>query len=158
MVNICEPVIKIVMRERAKVVVLWEIGSYQKVRGSERGFNGAASWTANPSVDSRYLTSHMLHERNVETPYISVGASAPASGRAARRADRCAGLGCRKKRTPRCNGADTGCSITGRESEPTSDGSFIARESDEPPAGENADGGRPQGVWCTLCLRRLERH
>jgi hypothetical protein len=25
----------------------------------------------NSPVDSRYLTSHMLHKRNVETPYIS---------------------------------------------------------------------------------------
>jgi hypothetical protein len=24
-----------------------------------------------PPVDSRYLTSHMLHKRNVETPYVS---------------------------------------------------------------------------------------
>src|SRR3954452_6731778 len=72
-----------------------------------------------------------------------VGASALASGLAARRGDRCAGLRCRKKRTPRCNGADTGCNITGRESEPTSDGSFVAREFDEPPARETAEGGGP---------------
>lgn len=72
MVNTCEPAIKIVKGERAKVVVLWEIGSSQKRQcGSERGLNDAASWMVNPPVDSRYLTSHMLHERNVETPYTS---------------------------------------------------------------------------------------
>lgn len=81
-----------------------------------------------------------------------------ASGRAARLFERRAGLGCRKKRRPRCNGADTGCNITGRESEPTSDGSFSARESDEPPAGENADGGALRGTWCALCFRRMGRH
>ena len=39
-----------------------------------------------------------------------------------------AGLGCRKKRMPGCNSLDTGLNVTRRESGPTSDGSFIARE------------------------------
>src|SRR5215468_12377848 len=91
-------------------------------------------------VYSRYLTSHMLHLWNVETPYIPRRRLAPASELAARRADRCAGLRCRKKRTPCCNGADTGCNITGRESEPTSDGCLVARELDKPLERENADG------------------
>jgi hypothetical protein len=43
-----------------------------------------------------------------------------------------AGLGCRKKRMPCCNGGDTGCNITRHESEPTSDWSYIAREFGEP--------------------------
>jgi hypothetical protein len=64
-----------------------------------------------------------------------------ASGLAVRPVDRCAGLRCRRKRMPCCNGADTGCNITGRESEQTSDGSLIARKSEKPPAGENADDG-----------------
>ena len=75
MVNTCESVIKTVMRERAKVVVRaacrTEIGSSQKVRRLESGFNGAASWTLILPVDSGYLTSRKLHERNVETLYTS---------------------------------------------------------------------------------------
>jgi hypothetical protein len=43
------------------------------------------------------------HARNVVTPYVSRQGK-----RAARRADRRAGMGARKKRTPPCNGADTG--------------------------------------------------
>ncbi len=39
------------------------------------------------------------------------------------------------------NGADTGGRLTGRESEPTSDGSFTARESEGPPAGEKQMAG-----------------
>ena len=41
-------------------------------------------------------------------------------------------MGRRKKRRPSCNGADTGLNITRHESEPTSDGSFFARELGEP--------------------------
>ena len=67
-VNICESAIKIVISNEPK----WLSGSGQKgQRGSERGFNVAASWMLNPPVDSRHLTSHMLWTRNVETPYIS---------------------------------------------------------------------------------------
>jgi hypothetical protein len=76
MVNTCEPAIKIVMRERAKVVVLGDPLREIRLRpkrqcGSERGLNATASWIVNPSVDSRYLTSHILQLRNVETPYAS---------------------------------------------------------------------------------------
>lgn len=59
----------------------------------------------------------------METPYLSRKGK-----RAARRAEGGAGLGRRKKRRPSCNAADTGCNITRHESEPTSDGSFSARE------------------------------
>ena len=146
-VNTCEPAIKIVTTNEPKWLSFQGTGGSQarakRQRGSERGFDGAASWTLNPPVDSRYLPPRMLQERNVETPYISCRcqslrqpmgceAEVPASGSVARRIDRCAGLRCRKKPTPRCNGADTGGRLTGRESEPTSDGSFVARESDEP--------------------------
>jgi hypothetical protein len=62
----------------------------------------------------------------VVTPYLSRKGK-----RAARRADGGAGLGCRKKRTPSCNEADTGFNVTRHESEPTSDGSFSAREQAE---------------------------
>ena len=68
MVNTCESAIKIVMAWRAKVVV--RLGPKWQ-RGSERGFNGAASWMMSPPVDSRHLTSHRLRTRNVETPNIS---------------------------------------------------------------------------------------
>jgi len=63
----------------------------------------------------------------VETPYLSREGK-----QAVRRADRGAGLGRRKKRRPSCNGADTGLKVTRHESEPTSDGSFLARERVEP--------------------------
>ena len=74
MANTCEPVIKIVMRERAKVVALGDLLRGIRLQpkrqcGSERGFNATASWIVNPSVDSRCLTSHILQLRNVETPY-----------------------------------------------------------------------------------------
>ncbi len=39
----------------------------------------------------------------------------------------------RRKRTPGCNGPDRGFNVTPRESEPTSGGSFMARESDKSP-------------------------
>ncbi len=48
-------------------------------------------------------------------------------------------MGCRKKRKPSCNGADTGLNVTRHESEPTSDGSFFARE-----LGESSLKGREQ--------------
>lgn len=44
-------------------------------------------------------------------------------------ADSGAGLGCRKKRMPGCNGSDTGFKVARHESEPKSDGSYIAKES-----------------------------
>ena len=37
-------------------------------------------------------------------------------------------MGGRKKRTPSCNGADTGFNVTRHESEPTSDGCLFARK------------------------------
>ena len=72
MVNTREPAIKIVMGQGAKVAALAR-GSLQPKWhcGSERGLNGAASWTTHPPVDSRYLTPHVLQARNVETPYVS---------------------------------------------------------------------------------------
>jgi RNA-directed DNA polymerase len=63
----------------------------------------------------------------VETPYLSRKGK-----QAARQADRGAGLGRRKKRRPPCNEADTGLNVARHESEPTSDGSFFARERVEP--------------------------
>jgi len=68
----------------------------------------------------------LLRKRNVVTPYLSRKGK-----RAARQADRGSGLGCRKKRMPPRNEADTGFNVTRHESEPTSDGSFTAREQAE---------------------------
>ena len=66
------------------------------------------------------------NRRNVETPYRSL------RGRqTARSVFGGAGLGSRKKRRSDGNDPDTGCNITWHESEPTSDGSYLARESVE---------------------------
>ena len=62
---------------------------------------------------------------NAETPYRSPSGESRPQGLAYGGA----GLGCRKKRMPGCNGSDTGLNVTRHESEPTSDGSYIARES-----------------------------
>jgi hypothetical protein len=48
-------------------------------------------------------------------------------------------LGCRKKRMPSCNGADTGFNVTRHESEPTSDGCLFARA-----YGEHLKRGKPR--------------
>ena len=139
MVNTCESVIKIVMGNEPKWLSFGKSGSGQNGNvGQDAVLNEIASWMTSPPVDSGHLTPHMLRERNVETPYTSrrcrgegvpFGRTTEASsgGGTVRCRDRCAGLRCRKKRMPRCNGADTGCSLTGRESGPTSDWSFIAR-------------------------------
>ncbi len=47
-------------------------------------------------------------------------------------ADSYAGLGCWKKRMLCCNDADISLNVTEHESEPTSNGSLIAREFGEP--------------------------
>ena len=71
--NTCEPVIKIVMTNEPKWLSRGNSPGSQahakRQRGSEIGLNATASWTSNPSVDSRCLTSHILQLRNVETPY-----------------------------------------------------------------------------------------
>jgi hypothetical protein len=66
------------------------------------------------------------NRRNVETPYRSLRGQ-----QTARSVFGGAGLGCRKKRRPDGNGPDTGCNITWHESEPTSDRSYLSRESGE---------------------------
>jgi hypothetical protein len=71
MVNTCEPVIKIVMRERAKVVGLQERLEPKGTWAGARSQRYRLVDDKVPSVDSGYLTSHMLQQRNVETPYIS---------------------------------------------------------------------------------------
>lgn len=71
--------------------------------------------------------------------------------RATRHAYGGAGLGCRKKRTPCCNGADTGLNVTRPERGPTSDGSFVARDVGESLAGGKANDNR--GVSTAWCIR-----
>jgi len=133
--------------------LVYRRGSNQKVRGQERGLNDTASRTTNPI--GRQRVPNLTHASTAErgnpvhlspTPHpcrrcLGRQVSRRRVDRPRGCAERCAGLRCRKKRTPRCNGADTGCNITGRKSEPTSDGSFVAREFDEPPERENADDG-----------------
>ncbi len=126
MAKVSEPVIKIVIANKPK----WLTGLDQKVRRLESGLNVAGSWSTRRPVDSECLTPHCFSERNVETPYSCL----LGGKQAVRRAHGGAGMGCRKKRTPSCNGLDTGFDVTRRESEPTSDGSFLARECVEPSA------------------------
>src|ERR1700722_11389512 len=64
---------------------------------------------------------------NVETPYRSLWGQ-----QTARPAHGGAGTGTRKKRMPGCNGRDTGCNITRRESGQTSSWSLLTREFAEP--------------------------
>jgi hypothetical protein len=86
--------------------------------------------------------------------------SPPAGGQfAARQTYGGAGLGCWKKRMPGCNGSDTGCNITRHESEPTSNWSYIARESVEPCSwGKANDDDGPAAVRCVLTGFNLGRH
>ena len=165
MVNTCEPVIKIVMASKPKWLSFGKQAWAKMASGSERGFNGAAPLDKAPAGRQRVpnLTHASTAERGnpvhfPQAPRLDARlcneTEVSASGTAVRWSDRCAGLRCRKKRMPCCNGADTGCHMTGRESEPTSDWSFIARESEKPPAGENADDGCPQGTWCALRFRK----
>ncbi len=61
----------------------------------------------------------------------------------------------RKKRMPSCNETDTGLDVTRHESEPTSDGCFVAREHEELPPRGNANGDNGSSVdRCTLCPDR----
>ncbi len=72
----------------------------------------------------------------METPYLSLACEGK---QAVRRAHGGAGLRSRKKRRPSCNEMDTGLNVTRRESEPTSDGCFVAREHGELPVGGKAN-------------------
>jgi hypothetical protein len=82
----------------------------------------------------------------VETPYLSRKGK-----QAARRAYGGAGLGCRKKRRPFCNGADTGFNVTRHESEQTSDWCLFAREYGErlKRGKQTGDGGDSTTRLCT---------
>ncbi len=61
---------------------------------------------------------------------------------------------CWKKRMPPCNEADTGLNVTRHESEPTSDGCFVAREHGELSVGGKANGDDGSAVdRCALPLK-----
>lgn len=121
--NICEPVIKIVILNKPK----WLIGLNQNGDGRRRAdcslpLRGRKVFP----VESRHLTLRTSLSGTWK-PRIAPGLPGQLIAKSAY-GD--AGLGCRKKRMPLCNGADTGCNIPQRESEPTSGGSFIVREFD----------------------------
>ena len=133
MVNTCEPV----QRPSCADELKWLISSNQKVREPEVDLTVPPRGRHGSSVDSRYLTPQRLQERNVETPYLSRKGT-----RAARRADGGAGLGGRKKRTPSCNGADTGFNVTRHESEQTSDWCLLRERMENTLNGESQVSGR----------------
>src|SRR5450759_2849266 len=110
MVNTSEPAIKIVIHRQA------EMANTLEPKGNGDGQRGLAVCSRDPSDPP-------VNRRNVETPYRSLRGQ-----QTARSVFGGAGLGCRKKRRPDGNGPDTGCNITWHESEPTSDGSYLARE------------------------------
>ena len=129
-------------------ITCWSRG--QVDRASTRGRHAARSIC-------ECLRSHILRKRNVETPYLarrhcssipsadlleSAGAvlERPEGKRAVRRAHGRAGVGCRNKRMPSCNGMDTGSRFARRESEQTSDWCLVARESVDPNIGRESKG------------------
>lgn len=67
----------------------------------------------------------MSPTRNRVSPYSCRNTGRPT----ARKAERDAGRGRRRKRRPFCNGTDTGLNVTGRESEQTSAIGALSRES-----------------------------
>ena len=136
MVNICESVIKVVTINRRKCLV----------RLSQNGnVNRKTIWpwvfvTNNDSpADSRHLTQYYFRGGTWK-PCISPESND--SGKlTARKAHRGAGLRGWKKRMPSCNVVDTGLNVTRRESEQTSNWSFIAREFEEPSMWRKANDG-----------------
>ena len=125
MVNTCESALKIVIYDKPK----WLLGLSQKAK-EMGGWCIPYRLVAHMSPGRKQAPNPMYFwKRNVETPYRPW----ILSGRcAARHTDGGAGLRCRKKRMPYCNGTDTGLNVTRHESGPTSDWSFIARKSVEP--------------------------
>src|SRR6202789_3583589 len=113
MVNTRESAIKIVTANKRKWLMrlnqkVTETGSAPRVWAFVTRMSPGRKQAPNPTH---------FYRRNVGTPYRSLRGQL-----AARLAYGGAGLGCRKKRMPGCNGPDTGWDITRHESEPTSDG------------------------------------
>lgn len=120
MVNVSESAFKIRDMKQAKV-----IGTPGPKRqwGSEDGLGLSLRGQQYPSDNSRHLTQRYLLIRTWKPRIPPASAGQPT----ARKAYGSAGLGCRKKQMPSCNGVDTDLVIR-CESMPTSDWSFRARE------------------------------
>src|SRR2546428_13014816 len=100
MVNTCEPSLNVVMSTKPKIL----IGLSQKALEWVQGLDNTLSWTRNAPGGERAPNPSMSTLRNVVSPYCPW---------------RC-GYGGGKKRRPSCNGTDTGCNMTRRESGLTS--------------------------------------
>ena len=121
MMNICESAIKIVNGNKPK----WLTGLSRNRRWGWRLDAFCRLVATKPPGREQASNPAYFSKRNVETPYRS---RLWPGQRIARYAYGGAGLGCRNKRMTCCNGADTGLNVPRRESEPTSGGSFVARE------------------------------
>jgi len=118
-VNIRESAVKTVMFNKRK----WLTRLNQKVMEMGRAAICSALVIRKSPGQEQTPNPMNSNRRNVETPYRSLRGK-----QAARPVFGGAGLGCWKKRMPDGNGPDTGWNITRHESEPTSDGSYVARE------------------------------
>jgi len=114
------------------------------------------------SIAGTYPRTLLIAERGNPVSFLACSGQP-----AVRQAYGGAGLGCWKKRTPYCNGTDTGLNVTRLERGPTSDGSFIAREVEESLAGGKANDNRgfprlgasaPSLRWDVLEWRSIEKH
>lgn len=101
----------------------WLLRSNQTVLEVGTAFLDYAFVTHIPSGPEQAPNPTYFRKRNVETPYRSLRGQ-----QAARPAHGGAGTGSGKKRMPGCNGRDTGCNITRRESGQTSSWSLLTRE------------------------------
>ena len=99
---------------------------------------------------------HTCFERGTWKPRTSLVGTVPASGRTARRADRCAGLRCRKKPMPRCNRADTGPRWPGAKASPRPTG-LSSRENRRNHQQEGKQMTGALSTWCALRLRKEAR-
>ena len=117
--NIRESAVKTVMFNKRK----WLTRLNQKVMEMGRAAICSALVIRKSPGQEQAPNPMNSNRRNVETPYRSLRGQ-----QAARPVFGGAGLGCWKKRMPDGNGPDTGWNITRHESEPTSDGSYVARE------------------------------
>jgi hypothetical protein len=118
MVNIRELPINVVTANRLKRLTILT----QKGRGQVRGLiTPPTQMMRHRRKGSTYVFREGL-VRNTVSPYSSLRGK-----RTARNADGGAGRGCRRKRKPCCNGADTGSGFARHENEQTSDRCFFAR-------------------------------
>lgn len=111
-VNVSEPLINVVKVEEPNALT----GSSQN--GTWPGIPAFISGIADERATGEKAGPNPLLSltRNRVSPYPRRTTGKPT----AREADGGAGKGRRRKRTPPCNGADTGLNVTGRESEQTS--------------------------------------